>query len=406
MNSMPCLKPHLLMEVIDMAIRTYKKDNKIFYSVSVHTRGNEDTSLRFQKKRINIETLREAQRLERKLLAEIIEKVAKIEGRGLTWGEIINRWEIQARMGYLGDQYFKNYPLIQSHVNRLNRYTKIWLDRRAYDLTKGDGRQILNAAKVEGAKPTLLKHIKGSINLVYQWAIEERHVVGVHSSPVVGLSVVDKVEKAPKILTLDEIRTLLSMAHEKNHSWYPIWAFALLTGMRSGELRALQWRDIDLEKRIIIVSKSFNPHLRKIKCTKAGYWRNVPISIDLERIIQDLKGNKEPEPDGFVLPSNYNWTNGTASDVLRNFLRDIGIDKDIVFHTLRACFATHMLAQGVDQATVMKVGGWRDLKTFQIYVRLAGIEVKGATDVLDVLPKMQPVIKSNIVNFKSFSKHA
>jgi hypothetical protein len=30
----------------------------------------------------------------------------------------------------------------------------------------------------------------------------------------------------------------------------------------------------------------------------------------------------------------------------------------------------------------MKIGGWKELKTMQIYVRLAGIEVKGATDGL------------------------
>ena len=47
----------------------------------------------------------------------------------------------------------------------------------------------------------------------------------------------------------------------------------------------------------------------------------------------------------------------------------------------------------------MKIGGWRDMKTFQIYVRLAGIEVKGATDVLSVLPKMQPVT-NQLVNLR------
>lgn len=35
---------------------------------------------------------------------------------------------------------------------------------------------------------------------------------------------------------------------------------------------------------------------------------------------------------------------------------------------------------------VMKMGGWSDLKTFQIYVRMAGVDVKGVSDPLDVLP--------------------
>ncbi len=32
------------------------------------------------------------------------------------------------------------------------------------------------------------------------------------------------------------------------------------------------------------------------------------------------------------------------------------------------------------------MGGWSDMKTFQIYVRLAGVDVRGVSDVLDVLP--------------------
>ena len=162
--------------------------------------------------------------------------------------------------------------MIRTHVSRLNKYTKIWFNRRASDLTKGDGRQILNAAKADGAKEGLLRQIKTSVNVIFNWGIEERYIVGTSSTPVEGLCVSDKVEKVPKILTLEDIRTLLRRACELDHPWYPIWAFAFLTGMRSGELQALQWKDIDLEKRIIRVSKSYSPHQKRIKSTKAGYW--------------------------------------------------------------------------------------------------------------------------------------
>ena len=373
-----------------MAISTYKKNDKEFYRVYVQARGKEDTSLRLQRKRINIDSFREAQKLEKNLFKEVIEEVARIEGRGLVWGEIIDRWEIKARQGCLGDKYQNNH-LIRTHVSRLNKYTKNWFNRRASDLTKGDGRQILNAAKADGAKAGLLRQIKTSVNVIFNWGIEERYIVGTSSTPVEGLCVSDKVEKIPKILTLEDIRILFGRAQNLNHPWYPIWAFAFLTGMRSGELKALQWKDIDLEKRIITVSKSYSPHLKRIKSTKAGYWRNIPISQELEGIMLGLKKDRELTPEDFVLPHHYAWSNGQGGEILRGFLKEVGINKDIVFHTLRACFATHMLAQGVNQATVMKIGGWRDIKTFQIYVRLAGIEVKGATDVLSVLPKMRPV---------------
>ena len=381
-----------------MPIRTYKKNGKEFHRVYVQARGKEDKNLRRQRNRINIDSFREAEKLERNLLRAVIEEVAKIEGRGLVWGEIIDRWEIKARKGCLGDKYQNNH-LIRTHVSRLNKYTKIWFNRRTSDLTKGDGRQILNAAKTDGAKEGLLRQIKTSVNVIFNWGIEERYIVGTSSTPVEGLCVSNKVEKVPKILTLEDIRILLGRAQKLTHPWYPIWTFAFLTGMRSGELQALQWKDIDLEKRIIRVSKSYSPHLKGIKSTKTGYWRSVPISKELEGVMLGLKEGQEFTPEDFVLPHHYAWSNGQAGAILRGFLKEVGIDKDIVFHTLRACFATHMLAQGVNQAIVMKIGGWRDIKTFQIYVRLAGVEVKGATEVLSVLPKMRPVM-GQVVNLQ------
>ena len=62
------------------------------------------------------------------------------------------------------------------------------------------------------------------------------------------------------------------------------------------------------------------------------------------------------------------------------FLERIGINKDVVFHTLRACFATHLLSTGVEPLKVMRMGGWSDLKTFQIYLRMSGVDVRGVAE--------------------------
>jgi hypothetical protein len=45
-----------------------------------------------------------------------------------------------------------------------------------------------------------------------------------------------------------------------------------------------------------------------------------------------------------------------------------------------------MLANGVPAAVVMKIGGWKKSSTMDIYLRLAGVETKGATDSLGFMP--------------------
>ena len=378
-----------------MAITSYKVNGKTYFKVYVQARGQNDVSLRLQKKRLKIESISEARKIEKKLYKTVYEEIAKIEGRGLKWVDIISRWATSAKLGHLGDRYSQDYQ-ISEHTNRLKRYTKEWLDIQACDLTRGDGRRVLNLAEEQGLAQATIRGIKSSINTVYKWGIEEKLIVGTHTTPVERLSVKKKVEKVIKILSMDEIKTFLNEAKNIDHPWSHIWSFAFLTGMRSGELMALRWKDIDFEKVIINVSKSYKRSHNLLKCTKSGYWRIVPISPELLTIINELRKDN-PNEDDFVLPRHYAWKNGEAGKILRDFLESLGIVRPINFHSLRACFATHMLASGVNQATVMKIGGWQDLKTFQIYVRLAGVEVKGATDALKVFSPLADIFTNNVL---------
>jgi integrase len=75
--------------------------------------------------------------------------------------------------------------------------------------------------------------------MIFNWGIVTKVIRGVTHSPVFGLKIVLKEDKKFQILTLEEIRLLLHEARERNHPWYPIWAVALLSGMRNGELFAL-----------------------------------------------------------------------------------------------------------------------------------------------------------------------
>jgi integrase len=377
-----------------MAVIEYHKNGKKVFKVYVQFRGKTIKRIRLQKVIYDIESLAVARREERRLIKELAEKLAKLEGKGLLWSEVIDRWELAGHNNQLGSKL--NRFTIADHVNRLKRYTKPWLKLIASDLNKADGRLVLAYAESKDATASLLNKIKSSINLVYNWGLEEGIIQGpsmTGKSPVYGLGIGDKEEKIKPILTIDEIRKFLLEAKIQKHPWYSIWAFAVLTGMRSGELMALEWGDVDEQNCIIRVSKSFNKRMKVTKCPKNGTWRNVDINSQLAELLRSLRHERRNETH--VLPTFSEWNNGQAGIVLRLFLERIGINKPVVFHTLRACFATHLLSTGVEPLRVMRMGGWSDLKTFQIYLRLSGVDVKGVAEALDVLPAQD--VSSNVV---------
>ena len=228
---------------------------------------------------------------------------------------------------------------------------------------------------------------------IFMYGMEKRLIKNMDRPPTFGVPIGRQEEKKPEILTLEEIRKLLSSARQLQNPWYYHWALALLTGMRSGELYALLWTDIDWENNSLTVSKSYDSRFNVVKSTKAGYWRTVPISPELRSLLMEIStsaGDRE-----HVLYRHSHWTEGMQASELRKFCIGIGLPS-VRFHALRACFATQMIRNGVPPIQIQKICGWRDLKTMQRYIRMAGIEVTGTTDSLKIMPEAD--VAAKVVN--------
>ena len=105
------------------------------------------------------------------------------------------------------------------------------------------------------------------------------------------------------------------------------------------------------------------------------------MSDELHGFLFELKYSASVE---FVLPRLSTWEAGAQAKILKEFCKAICLP-EIKFHTLRACFATQLISSGVEPIKVMKICGWRDLKTMAYYLRLSGVDEKGATDSLKLL---------------------
>ena len=364
-----------------MAVMSYVVDGRTFWRVYVNMRARTDSSIRIQRRAKDLETEHEAIALEKKLIREVTQELMRTEGKGVTWEDLVDRWQSQAFQRLQGQDVERSTAY--DYVHLIRKWTGGWMARRASDISRHDARETLQEMETEGLTRWSQEKFRSAVNAVFKWGIDEGLVRGVNSSPVYALQpTIKRHEKVPEILNLAEIRELLRVAREQDHPWYPVWAMALMTGMRNGELYALLWDDIDVTNRRISVNKAYQSKGKFIKSTKNGEWRTVPMSDELVALLNDLRATTGDRKE--VLPRFGAWNKGEQARVLRQFCKSVGV-KAIRFHSLRACFATQLLAHDVAPARVMKICGWKDLKTMQHYIRVAGIEEEGATDALQIL---------------------
>lgn len=369
-----------------MAIQPYEIDGKTFYKIRV-VRKSKAKGVSIDKSVDAIATLADAEKEEKKLIAKCERELILADARGSTFGELLDTWEVEAKKE--DKEIFiqeVEKQTVYDYVFLIRRYCDHWMKLEATEIDRATAWMTLDQVNRE-VSITRRKRLNSAINAVYRWAMVSGRIEGLKEVPTYGYrSTKKEEEKMPEILNLQQIRTFLKVAEESGHKWYPIWALALFTGMRSGELYALKWDAVDLENKLVYVHLNWT-NRERYGPTKGAYWRTVPIeSTQVLSLLAELKtkgGNGD-----FVFPRYDSWRKGAQATILREFCIGHGLPS-IKFHTLRACFATQLIRMAIAPGKVMSIGGWKDLKTMQRYIRMAGIEVKGATEGLMLLPDRQ-----------------
>lgn len=319
-------------------------------------------------KRIGLKSEAEARRTEKKLIAQL-ERTFQ-EAVVPTWSRLVAEFMNHKLMHDWTDKTFQNCKLnLDAHTMEL------WGNRLVDSISTKEIRDLLLAKVGERSQSTqqsVLKFIRGA----FEFAVEAGYLAR-NPAPTMRFRIGKKIEQ---VLTEEQVRLLLDKAREHGSEWYPHWALAVYTGMRNGELYALTWDKVSFENRTILVDSSWNK-VDGFKETKSGDDRIVEIAPNLLLVLKELK-LQHPE-SAFVLPRFRNWEKGEQARMLRMFLQGIGLPP-VRFHDLRASWATIMLTKGVEPIKVMNMGGWTNLKTMGIYIRKAGITIKGITDNLDL----------------------
>jgi site-specific recombinase XerD len=146
-------------------------------------------------------------------------------------------------------------------------------------------------------------------------------------------------------------------------------------GLRLSEALALELRDIDSQRMVIAVRHG-----------KGDADRQVVLSVVLLKALRRnwlsnqssvyLFPGKDPEKPLGV---------SAIQRALKVARQRAGILKPASAHTLRHCYATHLLEAGTDLRVIQTLLGHRSLRTTQIYTHVAKDRLRGTVSPLDTL---------------------
>lgn len=184
--------------------------------------------------------------------------------------------------------------------------------------------------------------------------------------------------RLPDILSQQEVERLIQCADSPLHRVCLLVLYA--TGVRREELVRLKIEDIDSARMLI--------HVRQGKGRKD---REVMLSSRLLTELRDYWRSANPKPRTYLFPSqagsngDVHMSDKTVWSAVREAATRAGLEKRVHPHTLRHCFATHLLESGAELRTIQLLLGHSDLKTTSRYLHLSGRHLRAAASPLDSL---------------------
>jgi integrase len=216
-------------------------------------------------------------------------------------------------------------------------------------------------------------------------------VLNVLLKKAVEWEVIDRMPCAIKLLHVpktsmsfydfDEFERLVAAARVISSSTHLIVLLGGEAGLRSGEIIALEWRDVDLGKRQLCVQRSaWNG---QVTAPKGGRLRYVPLTQRLAAALREHRHLKGPrvlcQDDGEPLTRQM-----VQYKVLRASRR-AKLAQDGV-HILRHTFCSHLAMRGAPTRAIQELAGHRELSMTQRYMHLSPAALDSAIRLLDQAP--------------------
>lgn len=292
----------------------------------------------------------------------------------------------------LFDSWFKiwitDYKKPNSKAGTVNTYTQnynayihpIFGKRQMRDIRTEHIQNFYNNLSNKVSHNTL-EVCRAVLNGMYMQAVRNELL---QKNPVTN-AVLPKNTKKHAAKVLSESEQCLFLRYAKESRFYPLYELALSTGMRSGELRGLQWSDIDFTNKIIHVTHTLvyydgKTFLDSPKTQSSA--REIPMLNNVERLLKQHRRfrfeyrakmgalwNPEKEFEDLVFtnvcgnPINRDCFRRDLDKIVKEIINDGIPFPQITPHTFRHTFATRSIERGIPYKVLQTIMGHSDLAT-------------------------------------------
>jgi integrase/recombinase XerD len=184
--------------------------------------------------------------------------------------------------------------------------------------------------------------------------------------------------RLPEVLSQKEVERLLGAAVKLRDRCLLMTAYS--AGLRVSELVHLKLNDIHTERMMIRVEQ--------------GKGKKDRYTILSQRLLGELKRYKQTyQPVSWVFfgkNRNCPLDITAVQKVYNRANQKSGVEKGKGIHTLRHCFATHLLEGGVDLCTIKTLLGHNSLQSTQRYLQIRQPKLGSTTSPLDLLDLRDP----------------
>ncbi len=237
---------------------------------------------------------------------------------------------------------------------KLNALTQNDL-QQFYARAKKNGRQQYTDTFGNGLSDRMIRSIHAVCRTALNKAVADGLIV---ENPAIGCKLPPKKSREMQVLTPEEMQRFLIQA--KYEGFFEMLLLELTTGMRRGELLALQWNDLNLETGELNICRQVyhvkgSMHITEPK-TK-GSIRTIILSKAVLNVLTEYKKTVNsrwmfPSPIIEDMPRNPQTVGKRVTEILKK-----ADCKHVRFHDLRHTFATTALANGMDVKTLSSIIG-------------------------------------------------